>query len=124
MERHRIHWVLEGNIIEKSSRWAVVYESNNDFSNKSVFFVVTVGAAPEYAKWGTIAVKETQKRYNADIIDYKHIGRTDLTSKKSEENFKLWLRSKEGNEFGVYVLIHFDPTTDIIQKIRFFEFDR
>jgi transcription antitermination factor NusG len=88
------------------------------------FFAVTVEATPEYAKWGAIAVKETQKRYNADIIDYKHIGRTELTPKKSEEKFKLWLRSKEGNEFGVYVLIEFDPSTDIIQKIRFFESDR
>lgn len=26
-------------------------------------FAVTVNAAPGYAKWGTTAVKETQKRY-------------------------------------------------------------
>ncbi|WP_265333546.1 YqzG/YhdC family protein [Paenibacillus guangzhouensis] len=43
---------------------------------------VSLEAAPEYAKWGTVVVKETQKRYKADIIDYKHIGRTELTPKK------------------------------------------
>jgi transcription antitermination factor NusG len=73
---------------------------------------------------GAIAVKETQKRYKAEIIDYKHIGRTEISPKKSEEKFKLWLRSKEGNEFRVYVFIHFDPSTEIIQSIRFSETHR
>ena len=82
---------------------------------------VSLEAAPEYAKWGTVAVKETQKRYKADIIDYKHIGRTELTPKKFVEKFKLWLRSKEGKEFGVYVLITFDPSTEVIQSIQFTE---
>jgi hypothetical protein len=92
----------------------------------TLFFVssVSVGAAPEYEKWGVIAVKETQKRYNADILDYKHIGRTNLTPKKSEERFKLWVRNKKGNEFAVYVFIQFDPSTEKIQSIRFSESDR
>jgi hypothetical protein len=92
----------------------------------ALFIVSTasVGAAPDYAIWGTIAVKETQKRYKADIIDYKHIGRTELTPNKSEEKFKLWLRSKEGKEFGVYVSIQFHPSTEIIQSIRFSESNR
>jgi hypothetical protein len=85
---------------------------------------VTLGAVPEYAKWGSIAVKEAEKRYNADIIDYKHIGRADLTPKKSEEKFKLWLRSKKGDEFGMYVFIQFDPSTNKIQSIRFSESDQ
>lgn len=89
-------------------------------------FIVSVASAgePEYAKWGTIAVQETQKRYKADIIDYKHICRTQITQKKFEEKFKLWLRSKEGNEFGVYVSIQFDPTTEITHSIQFSEFNR
>ncbi|HIW34533.1 MAG TPA: YqzG/YhdC family protein [Candidatus Paenibacillus intestinavium] len=82
---------------------------------------VQVKAAPEYAKWGKVAVEETEKRYRADIIDYKHIGRTNLTAQKSEEKFKLWIRSKEGNEFGVYVTILFDPSTEMIQSIKFSE---
>jgi hypothetical protein len=56
-----------------------------------VVCAVSVEAAPEYAKCGAIAVKETQKRYKAEIIDYKHIGRTEISPKKSEERFKLWL---------------------------------
>ncbi|BFH63463.1 DUF3889 domain-containing protein [Paenibacillus azoreducens] len=86
-----------------------------------IAFNVSVEAEPEYAKWGAIAVNETQKRFKADIIDYKHIGRIELTPKKSEEKFKLWLRNKEGNEFGLYVSIQFDPSTDLIYSIRFSE---
>jgi ribosomal protein S6 len=77
-----------------------------------------------YAKWGAIAVKETLKRYKADIIDYKHIGRTELASNKAVEKFKLWLRSKEGHEFGVYVSITFDPSTEVVQSIQFTESTR
>jgi len=84
----------------------------------------TVEAAPGYAKWGKIAVEETQKRYNADIIDYKHIGRTDITPKKSEEKFKLWIKNKENKEFSVFVSIEFDPTTGTIQAIHFSEANR
>lgn len=86
--------------------------------------VASVGATPEYVKWGKIAVEETQKRYRADIIDYKHIGRTDLTTQKCEEKFKLWIRNKEGNEFGVYTSIQFDPSTEKIQSIQFSESTR
>ena len=84
-------------------------------------FTASVEATPEYAKWGKIAVEKTQERYKADIIDYKHIGRTELTPKRSEEKFKLWMRSKTGSEFGVLVIIQFDPTTEIIQSIQFSE---
>ncbi|MWV42719.1 DUF3889 domain-containing protein [Paenibacillus sp. HJL G12] len=92
----------------------------------AVFIISTVSAEaePEYAKWGEVAVKETQKRYNADIVDYKHMGRVELTPRKSEEHFKLWLRSKNGKEFGVYVNIQFDPTNDLIYSIRFSESNR
>lgn len=86
-----------------------------------VVSTTSLEAAPNYAKWGAIAVKETQKRYKADIIDYQHIGRTEITPTKSEEKFKLWVRQKDGNEFGVYVYIEFDPSTEIIQSIRFAE---
>ncbi|MFF2016246.1 DUF3889 domain-containing protein [Paenibacillus sp. NPDC058177] len=89
-----------------------------------IFPTTSIEATPEYAKWGKIAVEETQKRYKADIIDYKHIGRTKLTPKKSEEKFKLWIRTKVGNEFGVFVSIQFDPSTEIIQSIQFSETNR
>lgn len=81
--------------------------------------ITSVQATPDYAKWGSIAVKEAQKRFNADIIDYKHIGRTDLTPKKSEEKFKLWIRNSKGKKFGIYVLIQFDPSTERIHAIQF-----
>lgn len=76
-------------------------------------------AAPEYAKWGTIAVKETQRHYQADIIDYLHVGRTNLAADQAEEKFKLWIRTKDGNEFGVFVYIRFNPLQDTAYTIRF-----
>jgi len=92
----------------------------------TMFVVLTsaAGAEPEYEKWGTLAVKETQKKYEADIIDYKHMGRIELSPKNAEEQFKLWLRNKEGREFGVYVFIRFDPSTEIVHSISFSETDR
>lgn len=85
---------------------------------------VSLDAEPEYAKWGAIAVKETQKRYQEKIVDYKHIGRSELAPNKSVEKFKLWLRGQEGKEFGVYVSITFDPSTENIQSIQFDETTR
>ncbi|WMT43606.1 DUF3889 domain-containing protein [Paenibacillus sp. D2_2] len=76
-------------------------------------------AVPEYAKWGTIAVKETQRHYQADIIDYLHVGRSYLASDKVEEKFKLWIRTKDGNEFGVNVYIQFNPANDTTYAIRY-----
>ncbi|HEY4390394.1 MAG TPA: DUF3889 domain-containing protein [Paenibacillus sp.] len=84
-----------------------------------VLFTPVSAAVPEYAKWGTIAVKETQRHYQADIIDYLHVGRTYLTSNKVEEKFKLWIRTKDGNEFGVYVYIQFNPFDDTTYTIRY-----
>ncbi|MBW4083746.1 DUF3889 domain-containing protein [Paenibacillus sp. S150] len=81
-------------------------------------------AAPGYAKWGTVAVKAAQQKYNADIIDYKHVGRTQIQPKLTEELFKLWIRTRAGKEFGVFVAIRFDPSTDQIQTIQFSETNR
>ncbi|GIO66000.1 DUF3889 domain-containing protein [Paenibacillus sp. FSL M7-1455] len=89
-----------------------------------VMLAAPVQANPEYEKWGAIAVKEAQKRYRADIIDYRHLGRIERTPNESEERFKLWVRNKEGREFGVYVFIRFDPSTDAIHSIRFSESER
>jgi len=81
--------------------------------------IVGAAAAPEYAKWGLIAVKETQQRYQADIIDYLHVGRTYLSADKVEEKFKLWIRTKDGSEFGVYVYLQFNPAHDTEYTIRY-----
>ncbi|MBC8080034.1 MAG: YqzG/YhdC family protein [Gorillibacterium sp.] len=90
-----------------------------------ISIAVAVNATPSYEKWGSIAVKETQKRYNnADIIDYQHIGRVNLSPNLSEEKFKLWLRNQEGKEFGVYVNISFDPKTDKLKAISYVETNR
>lgn len=72
---------------------------------------------PPYAKWGRMAVQETQKRYpTAAIIDYLHVGRENLQTDRARETFKLWLR-QDSREFGVTVIITFDPRTESVISI-------
>lgn len=78
-------------------------------------------AEPPYAKWGSIAMQETKKRYpDAQIIDYLHIGRTTPAPSVSEENFKLWLK-QNNREFGVYVTIRFKSDNEELISIDFEE---
>ena len=80
-----------------------------------------VSTQPEYAKWGRLAMTETQKRYpNAEIIDYLHIGRRQISPTIAEERFKLWLR-ESSREFGVFVYIQFNTNTEEVKKITFQE---
>lgn len=74
---------------------------------------------PDYAKWGIVAVKETQTKYNVDILDYKHIGRSSLSASESREQFKLWVRAKDGKQFAVYVHVDFNPNTQQLKKYNF-----
>ncbi|WP_145045520.1 DUF3889 domain-containing protein [Paenibacillus xylanexedens] len=89
-----------------------------------VFATGNGATMPDYAKWGIIAVKETQTKYNVDIVDYKHIGRTSLTANQSREQFKLWVRAKDGREFAVYVNVDFNPSTQQLKNVQFTESDR
>jgi hypothetical protein len=71
---------------------------------------------PAYAKWGQLAMIHVKHKYDADIVDYKHLGRKEINSRMAEENFKFWLRSSS-REFGVYVKIRFEPSTDKVHSI-------
>ncbi|WHY67849.1 YqzG/YhdC family protein [Neobacillus sp. SuZ13] len=78
---------------------------------------------PPYAKWGTLALKETHEKYpQAKIIDYLHIGRTS-GPQTSTEKFKLWLKDNN-KEFGVFVNIEFNKETEKVVKITFHETSR
>ncbi|MGX6445125.1 YqzG/YhdC family protein [Neobacillus sp. K501] len=78
---------------------------------------------PPYAKWGTLAMKETKEKYpNAEIVDYLHIGR-ESGPQTSIEKFKLWLKGQQ-KEFGVFVDIEFNNKTEQVIKITFQETDR
>lgn len=79
---------------------------------------------PPYAKWGRIAMQETKEKYpESFIVDYLHVGR-ETENGSATETFKLWLRNKNGHEFGVYVFIQFKVETEEIIKITFEETDR
>ncbi|WP_041061853.1 DUF3889 domain-containing protein [Jeotgalibacillus campisalis] len=79
--------------------------------------------APTYAKWGSLAVKETQSKYpNAEIIDYLHVGK-ESKNDTTIEKFKLWLK-EGGNEFGVFVNIEYNTETEKVVKIDFQETTR
>ncbi|MFT4412604.1 YqzG/YhdC family protein [Fredinandcohnia humi] len=78
---------------------------------------------PEYAKWGRLAMKETQKRYPlAQIIDYLHMGR-DEKNGTTIERFKLWMR-QDNREFGAFVTITFDSKTEEVQNVLIVETNR
>ncbi|WP_434750304.1 DUF3889 domain-containing protein [Paenibacillus amylolyticus] len=94
------------------------------FTGVTTTVSATSGSIPDYAKWGIIAVKETQTKYNVDILDYKHIGRSSLTANQSREQFKLWVRAKDGKQFAVYVNVDFNPNTQQLKTVEFTKSDR
>ena len=72
---------------------------------------------PAYAKWGQLAIKETQSKYpNASIIDYLHIG-SESKENNTIEKFRLWLK-ESGKEFGVSVIIEYTTETDELVNIQ------
>jgi hypothetical protein len=78
---------------------------------------------PPYAKWGQLAVKETQKKYpNAQVVDYLHIGKVS-GEPSSTEKFKLWLKGPQ-KEFGVFVNIEFNNRTEKVLKVTYKETPR
>lgn len=85
------------------------------------FAVYIRALQPEYAKWGRIAMSQTKIKYrNADIVDYLHVGRKQVSPEIAEEEFQLWL--KDGSrEFGVLVTIRFYKANDRIISINYHE---
>lgn len=78
---------------------------------------------PAYAKWGRLAIQETQSKYpHATIIDYLHEG-SELKESSTIENFKLWLRDGD-HEFGVSVRIEYATNSEKVIAITFQETDR
>lgn len=79
--------------------------------------------APEYAKWGQIAMKNVMSKYpNAQIIDYLHVGK-EAGPTTSVEKFKLWMKDGD-REFGVFVDITFNNETEEIVNIEYTETDK
>lgn len=78
---------------------------------------------PAYAKWGRLAMQETQSKYpHASIIDYLHEG-NELKEHSTIEKFKLWLRDGD-HEFGVFVRIEYATVTEKVITITFQETSR
>ncbi|WP_246097051.1 DUF3889 domain-containing protein [Psychrobacillus soli] len=85
--------------------------------------VSTIQEPPAYAKWGMLAIKETQAKYpNASIIDYLHQGR-ESNKDSTIEKFKLWLKNGD-HEFGVFVTIEFTTDTEEVVNIEMQETSR
>lgn len=84
----------------------------------------TVSAAtsmePDYAKWGSLAMRETVSKYKAEVIDYKYEGHFASRGQMSEERFLLLLR-KENKQFGVRVKIHVHDGSSTAESIEFEE---
>ncbi|GAB6989078.1 DUF3889 domain-containing protein [Paenibacillus pini] len=82
--------------------------------------VSLASSQPSYAKWGRIAMKEAQHKYQAPITDYLHVGRTTISSTQAEETFKL-LMTKEGRPSAVFVTIRFNSVTESLVSVRYKE---
>ena len=65
-------------------------------------------------------MQETQKRYQADIVDYQHLGRRQEQPGELSESFRLLL-DRNGSRFGVSVSIWFERDTERVVQIRFTE---
>lgn len=78
---------------------------------------------PAYAKWGKLAIKETQSKYpHAKIIDYLHEG-SESQGDVTIEKFKLWLKDGD-KEFGVFVRITYLTKTEQVVTLKFQETSR
>ena len=78
---------------------------------------------PAYAKWGKLAVQETQAKYpTTNIIDYLHEG-SESIGNSTIEKFKLWLKDSD-HEFGVFVRIEYITATEKVVGIEFQETSR
>ncbi|WP_308639323.1 DUF3889 domain-containing protein [Paenibacillus silvisoli] len=80
----------------------------------------TVSAEPPYAKWGRLAMKETMKKYHAEIVDYKHVGRKVEDAGLMSETFRLLL-NKGARKFEVTVRIWFEQHSEKVVRIQFTE---
>jgi hypothetical protein len=109
---------------------------------KSMLVVLTLGVSlsfgsrmsaasasePDYAKWGRLAMQQASAKYDASIVDYLHIGRTQVSPGIAEEAFKLWLRERRQahgqarpREFGVIIRFRFYTADDRLISVRYEE---
>ncbi|WP_255298519.1 DUF3889 domain-containing protein [Brevibacillus dissolubilis] len=89
-----------------------------------LFFSTTTYAHPQqpetpsYAKYGKLAMEETKKHYpNAEITDYRHVGRNKVNATTAKETFKLRLKQNQ-KEWGVLVNIIFETQTGKTLSIK------
>ncbi|AQR76451.1 YqzG/YhdC family protein [Paenibacillus larvae] len=54
-----------------------------------------------------------------EIVDYLHVGHKEAGPGKEIEQFKLWIRQKDGREFGVSVNITFETMTQRIISVDY-----
>ncbi|HZG79123.1 MAG TPA: DUF3889 domain-containing protein [Paenibacillus sp.] len=67
----------------------------------------------QYGKWGKLGLEATQKKYpNAKIVDYEHMGRSEV------ETFHYELQ-EGGRKWVVEVRMMFDPGTEEVLSVDF-----
>jgi len=74
-------------------------------------------AEPDYAKWGRLAMQTVQDKFDADIVDYRYLGRSEERQGEAVESFRLWLKQSD-REFGVLVRITVDTRTNEAKKVE------
>ncbi|KAA0966196.1 DUF3889 domain-containing protein [Sporosarcina sp. ANT_H38] len=100
-----------------------IFMTVNSVSTHIPTITHTKQEVPAYAKWGQLAIKETQSKYpNANIIDYLHEG-SESKVDSTIEKFKLWLKDGD-KEFGVFVRIEYTTVTEKVITIEMEETSR
>jgi len=78
---------------------------------------------PTYAKWGRLAMEETQSKYpSANIVDYLYEG-SEVKGNSTIQKFKLWLKDGD-KEFGVFIRIEYTTESEKVVNIEFEETTR
>ena len=74
-------------------------------------------AEPDYAKWGRLAMQTVHDKFDADIVDYRYLGRSGERQGEAVESFRLRLK-RQDREFGVLVRITVDTRTNEAKRVE------
>jgi hypothetical protein len=75
----------------------------------------------ENEKWGQLAIKEVQKKYEGVLIkEYQYVWHEEKKDGTGIKRFKFLLRHL-GKEFGVYVTISYDVKSEEVKEIQLME---
>ncbi|MYL38098.1 DUF3889 domain-containing protein [Halobacillus litoralis] len=78
-----------------------------------------VFAQPDYAKWGKIAVEETDKNYpDFDLVNYEYQGKVAIADNREQYTF-LFTMDQDGTKKKVRAYVLINPAEDQLIEVQF-----